>query len=246
MIRDEVNSTVNLMATSISNSWIDSLIPQNTTQTVVNQQSTGQSLQIQILTNAMLAILLFLPLFFFGNMIIDSVVGEKERKTGEILMAMPIPPSQIILGKILGPVEGVIAVQIAFWMIILFIMGFKFADPILIYILVIITALPILGVTTIISAYSKNYKEAGIGITISYIGVVGVLIIPALTYLSVKSLVSNISPMTMVMRIFSGETIPFWQYFIPILFIFLVTMLTYWISIKLFERDDIFLDPDQD
>ena len=54
----------------------------------------------------MLAILLFLPLFFFGNMIIDSVVGEKERKTGEILMAMPIPPSQIILGKILA-VEGV-------------------------------------------------------------------------------------------------------------------------------------------
>ena len=242
VIRDEVNSTVNLMATSISNSWIDSLIPQNTTQTVVNQQSTGQSLQIQILTNAMLAILLFLPLFFFGNMIIDSVVGEKERKTGEILMAMPIPPSQIILGKILA-VEGVIAVQIAFWIIILFIMGFKFADSILIYILVIITALPILGVTTIISAYSNNYKEAGIGITISYIVVVGVLIIPALTYLSVKSLVSNISPMTMVMRIFSGETIPFWQYFIPILFIFLVTMLTYWISIKLFERDDIFFGP---
>jgi len=242
VISDEVNSTTNILATSISNSWIDSLIPQNTTQIVVNQQSTGQSLQIQLLTNAMLAILLFLPLFFFGNLIIDSVVGEKEKKTGEILMAMPISPSQIILGKILA-VEAIIALQIVLWMIILITMGFKFANPILIYILVTITALPIIGVTTIISAYSKNYKEAGIGITLSYIAVVGVLMIPALTYLSVKPLAANISPMTMVMRILSGETIPFWQYFIPIAFILLVSIITYWISIKLFERDDIFFGP---
>ena len=137
VISDEVNSTTNILATSISNSWIDSLIPQNTTQIVVNQQSTGQSLQIQLLTNAMLAILLFLPLFFFGNLIIDSVVGEKEKKTGEILMAMPISPSQIILGKILA-VQGVIALQVALWMIILFTAGFKIANPILVYILVLI------------------------------------------------------------------------------------------------------------
>ena len=242
VIRDEVNSTTNIMATAISNSWIDSLIPQNTTQTVVNQQNTGQSIQVQLLTNAMLAILLFLPLFFFGNMVIDSVVGEKERKTVEILIAMPISPSQIILGKILA-VQGVIALQVALWMIILFTAGFKIANTILVYILVTITALPIIGVTTIISAYSKNYKEAGIGITYAYVGVVGVLIIPALTYLTVKSLAANISPMTMIMRIFSGETIPFWQYFIPIAFIFLITIVTCWISIKLFERDDIVFGP---
>ena len=121
-------------------------------------------------------------------------------------------------------------------------MGFKFADPILIYILVIITALPILGVTTIISAYSNNYKEAGIGITFLYCS--GRNFNNTCINISIcKSLAANISPMTMVMRIFSGETIPFWQYFIPILFIFLVTMLTYWISIKLFERDDIFFGP---
>jgi ABC-2 type transport system permease protein len=47
----------------------------------------------------------------------------------------------------------------------------------------------------------------------------------------------------MVMRILSGETIPFWQYFIPIAFILLVSIITYWISIKLFERDDIFFGP---
>ncbi len=242
VIRDEVNSTTNIMATAISNSWIDSLTPENTTQTLVNQQNTGQSLQIQLLTKAMLAILLFLPLFFFGNMVIDSIVGEKERKTGEILMAMPVSPSQIILGKSLA-VEGIVALQVAIWMIILLTAGFEFTNPILVYILVIITALPIIGVTTIISAYSKNYKEAGIGITFAYIAVVGILIIPALTYLSDKSLAANISPMTMIMRIFSGEAIPLWQYLIPVAFIFLMSVITYWVSIKLFERDDVFFGP---
>lgn len=243
VIRDQVNSTADVMATAISNSWIDSFIPENTTQsTVVNQQNTGQSLQMQLLTKAMLTVLLFLPLFLFGNMMIDSVVGEKERKTGEILRAMPISASQILLGKSLA-VEGVMALQVAIWMIILSAVGFNLINPILVFFLVILTAMLIIGITTFVSVYSKNYKEAGIGLTFAYLVVVGILIIPALFYLSGKSLGANISTMTMVMRILSGETIPIWQYLIPVLFISIVSLVIYWVSIKLFERDDIFFGP---
>lgn len=242
VVRDEVNSTTKILANSIANSWIDSLIPQNATQPVVNQQNTGESLPLQIVTKAMLTILLFLPLFLFGNMVIDSVVGEKERKTGEILMAMPVSSSQIILGKMLA-VEGIIAVQVALWMVILLVAGFAIVNPILVYILVIMTALPIIGVTTVISAYSKNYKEAGLGLTFAYIAIVGALILPALFYLTGKSLAANISPMTMVIRLFSGESIPIWQFFIPVASVLLVSAITCWISIKLFERDDVVFGP---
>ena len=38
-----------------------------------------------------------------------------------------------------------------------------------------------------VAAYSKNYKEAGIGLSIVYIGIVGFLIVPVLVYISRKS-----------------------------------------------------------
>lgn len=175
-------------------------------------------------------------------MVIDSVVGEKERKTGEILLAMPLNPSQIILGKSMA-VVGIIAIQVALWVIILLATGFQINNPILVYLLVLITSIPIIGVTTLTSAYSKNYKEAGILLTFVYIAVAGVLMVPAMAYLSTKSLVTNISPMTMIIRIFSEETIPLWQFLIPVAFVLVVSIISYWLSIKLFERDDVVFGP---
>lgn len=242
VVREEVNTTTKLMADAISNSWIESFTPQNSTPAVVNQQNTGESLPMQIVTKAMIAILLFLPLFLFGNMIIDSVVGEKERKTGEILMAMPITPSEIIFGKSMA-VVGIIALQVAIWMVILLITGFQIANPILIFFLVFITAIPVTGITVIIAAYAKNYKEAGIGLTFGYIVVVGLLMIPTLLYISNKSIISNISPLTMVIRLFAGDNIPFWQFLIPVGFIIILSIISYWIAIKLFKRDDVVFGP---
>lgn len=242
VVRDEVNNTAKILAITLSNSWIDSLTPQNSTPAVVTEENTGESLPMQIVTKVMLAILLFLPLFLFGNMIIDSVVGEKERKTGEILMAMPINSSDIIIGKSMA-VVGVIALQVAIWMGILLITGFEISNPLLVYLLVIITAVPVIGVTVIIAAYSKNYKEAGIGLTFGYVAIVGILMIPPLIYITNKSLISNISPLTMVIRLFSGDIIPAWHFLIPLGFVIMVSAITYWISIKLFQRDDVVFGP---
>ncbi len=241
VIKDEVTSTTKLMGDTISSSWVDSLAPQNVTQTI-NQQNTGESLPLQIITKAMIAILLFLPLFLFGNMMIDSVVGEKERKTGEILMAMPLSTTEIIMGKSMA-VVGIIAIQVALWMTILLSTGFEIINPLIVYLLVFITAIPVIGITVVIAAYSKNYKEAGIGLTFGYVASVGILMIPALVYLSNKSISSNISPLTMVIRILSGENIPIWQFLIPIGFVAVMSAITYWISIKLYQRDDVVFGP---
>jgi ABC-2 type transport system permease protein len=157
-------------------------------------------------------------------------------------MAMPINPSDIILGKSMA-VLGIIAIQIAIWMAILLITGFEISSPILVYLLVLITAVPVIGVTVIIAAYSKNYKEAGIGLTFGYILIVGFIMIPTLAYLSNKSLISNISPLTVVMRLFSGDIIHAYEFLIPIGFMVFLSAVTYGISIKLFQRDDVVFGP---
>jgi ABC-2 type transport system permease protein len=242
VVKDEVNSTAKLISESYSSTLVASVSPQNTTTPVVKQESTGESLPLQIIKKVMLVILLFLPLLLFGNMIIDSIVGEKERKTGEILIAMPMSHAQIIIGKSIA-VALTISLQVAMWLIILLIAGFHINNPLFVFIFILLTSIPIIGITAMVAAYSKNYKEAGIGLSIVYIAIVGFLIVPVLLYISRKSFISNISPMTIVMRLFSGESISLPDYGLTLLSIVFVSIISYGIAIKLFERDDIIFGP---
>jgi len=239
----EINSTVKSISAVISNQWVNSLIPQNkTAEPTVKEEKTGESLPLKLINKMMIAVLLFLPLFLFGNMIVDSIVGEKERKTGEILVAMPVSHVAIIIGKNMAVVLTM-AIQVGIWMIILLIAGFNINNPILVYLIVILTAFPIVGITSVIAAYSKNYKEAGIGLSFIYIVIVGFLIIPALAYISRQSVSSNISPMTLVMRIFSGESLTTTELIVPLISIALISIITFWLTIQLFKRDYIMFGP---
>jgi ABC-2 type transport system permease protein len=175
-------------------------------------------------------------------MVIDSIVGEKERKTGEILIAMPLSHRDVIIGKNFAVVLT-IALQVALWIIILLAAGFSLKNSFMVYIVIILTAIPIVGITSILAAYSKNYKEAGIGLSFVYIGIIGFLIVPALAYISRQIAAANISPMTLVMRLFSGENISTTDFMLPIVFIIIVTLISYGISIKLIKRDDIMFGP---
>ncbi len=242
VVSGEVNSTAKTISQSYSSTLVTAATPQNTSSPSINQQSTGESLPLQIIKKVMLVILLFLPLLLFGNIIIDSIVGEKERKTGEILIAMPISHAQIIIGKSMA-VALTISLQVVMWLIILLLAGFHINNSLLVLIFIILTSIPIIGITTVVAAYSKNYKEAGIGLSIAYIIIVGLLIVPVLVYISRKSFISNISPMTIVMRLFSGETIPLGDYVLTLLSIVIVSIISYWIAIRLFERDDIMFGP---
>jgi len=242
VIKSEVETTSQALSSIITNQWIKEISSENITQPSVEQKEQGEPLPLQIISKVMTAILLFLPLFLFGNMVIDSIVGEKERKTAEILVAMPISHTNIILGKSLAVILT-IAVQVFLWMVILLGAGFDIRNAFLVYIVVILTSIPIIGITSIIAAYSKNYKEAGIGISFVYIGVVGYLVVPALAYLSGSIRAASISPMTLVMRLFSGESINTTELLIPVIIIVIVSLLSYIITIQLFKRDDMVFGP---
>jgi len=243
VIRDSINTTTKSVSSALTQSYLQSANPSNNTpQAGLKEEKTGESLPMQIIKKVMLVVLLFLPLFLFGNIIIDSVVGEKERKTAEILVAMPISPGEILLGKGLA-VVAISALQVVMWIVVLIAAGFTINNVILVYLLVVLTAVPIVGLTSIIAAYAKNYKEAGIGITFAYVMVVGFLIVPALAYISRKSFSANISPMTTVMRLFAGEAITIPEILMSVTFVIILSIIFFGIATWLFRRDDVLFGP---
>lgn len=244
VVRDEVILASNKTASIISQQMIDKIIPNsgNINEPQIQEQTTGESLPMQLIKKIMTAILLFLPLFLFGNLVVDSIVGEKERKTGEILIAMPISRSYIILGKSLAVIMTM-AIQVALWIIIMLVAGFSLGNPLLVYLIVVISAVPIVGITTIVAAYAKNFKEAGIGITFAYIGIVGFLIVPALAYIAQQGNNISFSSMTLVIKIFSGESLRWGDIIIPMIFILIISIFSYGSAIWLFKKDEIVFGP---
>jgi ABC-2 type transport system permease protein len=243
VVLEEVNSTTKALSSALTTSYLESSRGQNATKPPgVTQTTSGESLPLQIIRKVMLAVLLFLPLFLFGNLIIDSLVGEKERKTGEILVASPLTSADIIVGKSMAVVM-IMALQVGMWILILLAAGFSLKNPGFVYLIVVLTAIPLVGLTTIIAVYSKNYKEAGIGLTFAYILISGLLIVPLLVYISRQSSAANISPMTLVMRIFSGEIIAPAEILLSLTFIVVVSLLSYGISVALFGREDVVFGP---
>lgn len=243
VVRDEVQLASNKTAAIISQQLITDLSSNSaSSEPQVQEQTSGESIPLQLIKKIMTAILLFLPLFLFGNLVVDSIVGEKERKTGEILMAMPISRSYIILGKGMAVVMTM-AIQVALWMLLMLIAGFPLGNPLLVYLIVVISAVPIVGLTSIIAAYAKNYKEAGIGITFAYIAIIGFLIVPALAYVAQQGKNVSLSTMTLVIKIFSGEVLGWGDIVIPLTFILIISALSYGTAIWLFKRDDIVFGP---
>jgi ABC-2 type transport system permease protein len=170
------------------------------------------------------------------------VVGEKERKTVEMLRALPLTSADIIIGKSLAVVM-VMALQVAMWMIIILGAGFQLKNALMVYVIVFLTTIPLVGLTTIIATYSKNYKEAGIGLTFAYIFISGLLILPLLGYIINQSTLANLSPMTMVMRLSSGETIVMGEILLSLTFIVIISLISYGTSITLFQRDKVIFGP---
>lgn len=235
VVKEEVESAVERSSRKIANQIITSMKKE---QVNVKEEAVGESLPLKLVNKVMVAILLILPLFMFGNLIIDSITGEKERKTGESLIAMPIPRSHIILGKSLAVII-IMGVQLLIWMIIIWV-GFRIPNALIIYLVLLLTAFPVVGFTSLVAVYSKNYKEAGIGITLAYIIIIGFLIVPALAYISQKS---GLGPLILIIKLLSLENITIFDMVSTVSILIFSSVIFYGLAVWLFEKDSIIFGP---
>lgn len=75
-------------------------------------------------------LVLLLPLFLSGGMLIDLLISEKEKKTGEVLLALPIKREKIFYSKFLS-IMIIILFQLLFWITALYYFG-RVTNPLII------------------------------------------------------------------------------------------------------------------
>jgi ABC-2 type transport system permease protein len=146
-------------------------------------------------------LVLLLPLFLSGGMLIDLLISEKERKTGEMLLALPIKRENIFYSKFIS-IMSIILFQLLFWVTALYFFG-RIGNP-LIIIPLIVTAILLLSITGLIGVYSKNYKDSALIVTVTFILLFFLLFGTSTLYVAGIKEVATISPLSLVIAIENG------------------------------------------
>ncbi len=84
---------------------------------------------VEIMYGFIVPFILLLPFFLASNIVTDSVVGERERKTFEVLLMTPISSSTVMLGKII-PILSFSLIQSIAWILILDLLRVPIYNPI--------------------------------------------------------------------------------------------------------------------
>lgn len=197
---------------------------------------TAEMMQSDQLNYSTLLVLL-LAIFLASGILMDLIVSEKEKQTGEILFSLPITPGRILLAKV-AAVVIVLVCQIALWISTLYSLGR--VSSLLSMFPLFLTSFLIISLTCFVSVYTKSYKEAGFAITVSYV-LLFAFLMSASTFYVISERLSFLSPLTLVIMIEKGENMSGIAY--AALPSFLVSCAFILVSVKLYERDEFYFGP---
>lgn len=158
---------------------------------------------IVIMYGLLIPFILLLPTFLATNMVTDSIVGEKERKTYEILVASPLTKREIILSKTL-PILAVTLLQSFLWILLLIYKGIPVYNIPLLMVLLLILDVIFIGIGVLISALSDTLKESNLTVTITIIIASLAMFAP----LSIRQGLYRLNPLNLLTKLASNPRVP--------------------------------------
>jgi ABC-2 type transport system permease protein len=183
-------------------------------------------------------LILLLAIFLASGILVDLIVSEREKNTGEILMSLPVAPWKVLLSKV-GAVVVVLGLQIVLWVATLYFLGRVSSLGSMVPLF--LTAFLIISLTCLASVYSKSYKEAGFAITVGYV-LLFAFLMSASAFYTVSERFSFLSPLSLVLIVEKGgyHTTGLVLAGLPT---FLVSCLFIFVSVKMYERDEFYFGP---
>jgi ABC-2 type transport system permease protein len=210
------------------------------TEIKVNEENAvkmalNNSYFVEIMYGFIVPFVLLLPFFLASNIVTDSIVGERERKTFEMLLMAPLPSSMVIMGKIL-PILTFSMVQSIAWIILLNLLGVPINNAIVLVLMLLFVGLGFIGVGILLSMLVDSTKEANTAITLVLIFVTFILFMPLFIKIPYIGGILDFIPTILMVKMSSAPTLPFGMliFFIPTV---LVSLLIFGLAVKYFRHE---------
>lgn len=180
------------------------------------------------LSQVILAFMYIVPIFFLGIFFNSSFMEEKTNRKLNILMSTPVTPFEIIVGKMLPYAGFSLLLVVA---ITLFLGG----DVLLALAIFIPVILFIFAIYLMVALVYRTFKDQTFFSMAAVTFVTGYLVLPAL-FTGINSL-SYISPLTLAVQMYRGETFTLSQYLLSTAPMFLVFVLSLFIGVRIFNEE---------
>ena len=190
---------------------------------------------IEIMYGFIVPFILLLPFFLASNIVTDSIVGERERKTFEVLLMTPISSSMVMLGKTL-PILLFSLIQSVAWIILLDLLRVPIYNPLLMFILLFFMGLGFIGIGILLSMFVDSTKEANSAITIILVFATFILFMHLFIKTPYFTQILNYIPTVIMVKIASTPNISF-DIIISELPTILISIMIFGFTVRYFRRE---------
>ena len=190
---------------------------------------------VEIMYGFIVPFVLLLPFFLASNIVTDSIVGEKERKTFEMLLMTPISSSMVVVGKIL-PILSFSLLQSIAWIILLSLLGVPIYNAFALIFILIFVGLGFIGIGVLISMLVDSTKEANSAITLALMFATFIFFMPLFIKIPYLEGILNTVPTVLMVKLSSTPNIS-WDimlFFIPAI---LVSTLIFALAVMYFRHE---------
>lgn len=190
---------------------------------------------VEIMYGFIVPFVLLLPFFLASNIVTDSVVGERERKTFEMLLMAPLPSYMVIIGKIL-PILSFSMIQSIAWIILLDLLGVPIYNPIALVLILIFMGIGFIGIGILISMFVDSTKEANTAITLVLMFATFILFMPLFIKLPYLDRILDFIPTILMVKISAAPNLSYEMliFFIPTI---LLSVLIFGLAVRYFRHE---------
>ncbi|MBP2045906.1 ABC transporter permease [Methanobacterium aggregans] len=179
---------------------------------VNEKESSGLALNspyfVEIMYGFLVPFILLLPLFLASNIVTDSIVGERERKTFEVLLMAPISNTMVIFGKTL-PILSFALLQSMAWIFLLDLLRVPIYNTLTLFFILLFIGLGFISIGIIISMFVDSTKEANSAITIVLVFATFILFMPLFIKAPYFEVILNFIPTVLMVKLASTPVLNF-------------------------------------
>ncbi|MFZ3166226.1 MAG: ABC transporter permease [Candidatus Methanoperedens sp.] len=220
-------TTENIQIPSIREITENKIISPINEQTLATPSHFNPSIPFK---SVVLSFIFIFPIFFIAQFFSSSIMDERIKRKGELLLVTPASSYQIVLGKLLPYLLGSIA--------LVALMTFKLGGSPWIILILLPVSLMFLSTSFLGAIIARSFKELSFVLIFLSVFLSGYIFFPAM-FANIHA-ISIISPITLVVRLLENETVSISDYMFSTLPFYLLSILIFIFGIFIYREEDLF------
>ncbi len=180
--------------------------------------------------SVVLSFIFIFPIYFIAQFFSSSIMEERVKRKGELLLVSPLSSSQIVLGKLL-PYLLITLVMVAG-------MTFKLGGSPWIILILLPVSLMFLSTAFFGAIIARSFKELSFVLIFLSVFLSGYIFFPAM-FANIHA-ISIISPITLVVKMLENEPVSISEYLFSTTPFYLVSTLVFMFGIFIYREEDLF------